>query len=100
MKQPNLNTILRITEIDNKIKKLYETKANALKQIKTKFGDGPFTYQLLNETEDGHKYVRFGLVDNIEKLKSGETVYKNTGINQLDTQVNFLKREPKEWKSN
>lgn len=94
--KPNIRTLSKLELIDAKIKELYDKKRELITQVVKKYGKGEFVYNLEKETADGHKFVRYKLVDNLEDFSTGNPMFKATAFERYGFESKYLKNEPKE----
>ena len=96
--KPNIRTLSKLELIDAKIKELYEKKRQLISQVVKKYGKGEHTYTLEKETPDGHKFVRYRLVDNLDEFSTGAPMWKSAAFERYGFEAKYLKNEPKENK--
>jgi hypothetical protein len=94
--RPNIRTLEKLEELNNKINELFEQKRKALKHLITKYGSGEFLYELDEPNVDGQKFVRYKLIDQLEAFETGEPIFKATAIERFNYEVRYLKNQPKE----
>jgi hypothetical protein len=95
MSRPNIKTFERLEEIQEKIDKLYEAKRKLLTKVIEKYGPNQFVYELEKENEEGKRFVRYELGDQLEAFKTGEPIFKATALERYSFKASYLKNEPK-----
>ena len=112
--KPNLNDVIRIMMIKQHIKELdEELDEKNLDQISV-FGAARFDYHLTDDeiahlegdvigfaenlVDDGKRYLKFEMTDNIAKLLNGEAIFKATSIKPVSVSAAMLKTKPKSLK--
>lgn len=95
MSRPNIVTLEKLEEINEKISKLYEKKRELVHKLVEKYGEGEFLYELSTPTEDGQKFVRYKLIDNLTAFESGKPMYKASAFERYGYECKYLKHMPK-----
>ena len=95
MSKITIEEILELEGLKDKISKLYEEYDNKAKELLNKFGETSVSYPLEKEDEEGHKFIRIKVIDNVKKMQSGGTVYKTASFKAIELDIERLKREPK-----
>lgn len=81
-------------DIDQKINELYELKRKAVTKIIEK--KGPCSGFIKLEGNNIEKpFLRVTLKDQLEEIKEGLTLYRNTAFSRYHVEVTGLKNEPK-----
>ena len=96
MKKPPLKTIIQLKNLDDKISELYKKRSEARKKLMEKYGEGIYCHQLATPTEAGEKYIKIQLIDNKKKLNEEGVIYKAASLVDIDADIKYLKRTPKE----
>ena len=94
--QPNITTLSKLQELDERIKELYAMKRTLISTVVAKYGKGEYLYELDTPTEDGQKFVRYKLIDNLEAFESGEPMWKASAFERYGFELKYLKNQPKE----
>jgi hypothetical protein len=94
--KPNIRTLEKLEQINQKIDELYAKKREVLAQLLEKYGPVEVTYELDKPTDDGHRFVRYRFIDNLDSFKSGAPMYKATAFERFGFECRYLKNEPKE----
>lgn len=97
-KKPDFEILMKLIKRKEKIKKMYQELDAKIESMMDKQGACSHLYELPEETEDGHKWLRFSLVDNLELFQLGEPLYRAAAFKRFEIDYKFLKREPKEDK--
>jgi hypothetical protein len=95
MSRPNIKTFEKLEDIQKRIDALYEAKRKLLTKVVEKYGPNQFVYELEKENEDGKKFVRYELNDQLESFKTGEPIFKATAFERYSFKASYLKNEPK-----
>lgn len=95
-KQPNIVTLEKLEKLNEKIKTMYEQKRKLTSKIVKKYGANEFLYELDEPNDDGQKFVRYKLVDNLEAFKTGEPMYKASAFERYGYECKYLKNRPKD----
>jgi hypothetical protein len=96
MSRPNIRTLAKLEELNNQINKLYEKKREIVCKLVEKYGANEFLYELDAPTEEGCKFVRYKLVDNLEAFESGKPLFKASAFERFAYECKYLKNRPKE----
>lgn len=79
-------------EVNAKIEGLYEKRDKMIKKIMAERGS---SQGVIKVDGDEKPFKRVTLVDNIERIMAGETLYKNAAFSRYSVDVSSLKNEPK-----
>ena len=90
-----LQEILELENLKEQIQKLYEDYDSKAKELLAKFGETSVHYPLEKEDEEGHKFIRIKVIDNVKKMQTGGTIFKTASFKAIDLDIDRLKREPK-----
>lgn len=93
--KPDFKVIEKLVEIDREIKDLYEKRRQLREALISKYGVNEYVYEA-PENEEGHKFVRMSIKDNLELFQTGEPLYRVAAFERFEVEVKFLKREPKQ----
>lgn len=93
--RPNIRSLEKLEELNKKINELYEKKREVVSKLVKKYGAGEFVYELENADEEGHKFVRYKLTDNLTDFEEGKPMFKAASFERYGYECRYLKREPK-----
>lgn len=96
MRRPNIVTLEKLEQINNKINELYKKKRELVSKLVEKYGEGEFLYELSSPTEEGHKFVRYKLIDNLNDFQEGKILFKAASFERYGYECKYLKNRPKE----
>jgi hypothetical protein len=96
--KPDLELLMKFIKRKEKIKKMHQELDDKIMTLMMKLGPCTHTYELPSETEEGHKFLRFSLVDNMELFQLGEPLFRAASFKRFEIDYKFLKNEPKETK--
>lgn len=94
--KPNIRTLEKLEALDSKIKELYKKKREVIGEMVKKYGEGEFVYELETPNEEGQKFVRYKLVDNLSAFETGEPMFKASSFERYGFEFRYLKNMPKE----
>jgi hypothetical protein len=92
---PSKEVLAKIIALEKKIDKLYEQKSQLKRMLVEKYGTTDFVYPLDKPTEEGHRYLKLKIVDNLAAFEAGVCLFKSVGIERNHYELNYLKHEPK-----
>jgi hypothetical protein len=111
--KPEVVDVLKIIAMKQRAKELYEKIDEAVLELAEEFGAGRFDYDLNlvpPQDEDSElfdvvidykslgQYMKFEIVDNLEKLEAGESVFTSASIKPVSFSSRSLKNIPKSLK--
>lgn len=91
----SLEAVLKLKQLDDKITDLYKKRTAMAEQL-LQSGVDVEAFELNEETEQGHKFIRLRVVNNTRKFLNGESIFKGIYVNPVDIEIDLLKRKPKE----
>jgi len=99
--KPNLKTIMAIIEKKQHAIELLNEVEELTTELAEKYGEARFDYEVeafTNEKGKECKYLKFEIVDNIEKLNRGEDVFQQTMFKRVTFASQYLIRIPESLK--
>lgn len=99
--KPQLKTILAIIEKKKQAIELLNEVEELTSDLSAKYGEARFDYEVQPFTNDKGKeckYLKFEVVDNIEKLNRGEDIYQNTIFKRTTFTSMYLIKMPESLK--
>lgn len=109
--KPNIEDVLYILKWKQNITGLYEQIDKQTKKLFDQFGEGRFDYNLnevvfmsesmtefQNQLLEQGQYLKFELVDNIQKLVDDQQLFTSTSVKPLAFSSRVLKRCPESLK--
>jgi len=83
----------QLFELNKEINSMYEKRDSLVKEIferNKRSSEGTFKI----DTDD-KPFKRIRVIDNLDKIVSGETLYKSAGFSRYSVEISDLKNEPK-----
>lgn len=96
--KPQLKTVQAIIEKKEQAIALLNEVEALTSELEQKYGEVRFDYDLGEENDKGQRYLKFEIVDNIEKLNRGEQVFQQTVFKRTTFTSSMLKRLPESLK--
>ena len=104
--KPNISEVLRIFQMKKELDEMYEHLDNLVSDISLGYSTARYDYDLISAVVDADvadfaeellqdgNFLKFEIVDNVERLQNGETVWKSVPFKPLSFEVRSLKTKP------
>ncbi len=94
-KKINIKTFQRVEKIREIIKKGYAELEKISDKLMKEHGECVFETELNEADENGKKWMRLTITDNVKKLEEDGVVYSAASFRRFDVAVKRLKNKPK-----
>jgi len=98
MNKPDVNEVLEIKRMKIEAVALYVEIDNRIQAICDKYGAQRYDYDLGEADDEGKRYLKFEVTDNIRKMQDGEDVWKSVPFKPVSFSIGMLKNCPRALK--